>query len=87
MELYSFLFCLALGTAFRLLYLAATALAKRIDLQPVTVLLDVSAAAIVGAAFTVYVILSGAVIAPYMGAAMLIGYAAAFAVTKNVAWK
>lgn len=82
-ELYSFLFCLALGVCGRLLYIAFTLLAKRTDLMPVTVVLDISVCLIVGGAFAAYVILSGAVIAPYMFAALLTGYLFIYYFTKN----
>lgn len=82
-EMYSFLFCLALGLAARLIFLAANALAKRTNLLPVTVILDALTVMTVGAAFTLYVIFSGAVLAPYMFAALLSGYLFTYWLTKS----
>lgn len=73
-ELYSFLFSLGLGIVARILYIGATALAKRTNLLPVTVVLDTLTVLLVGAGFTAYIILSGAVLAPYMFAALFSGY-------------
>ncbi len=86
-EIYSFLFCLALGIAARLLYIASTRLAQKTDLFPVTVVLDISVAAIVGGAFAAYVILSSAVIAPYMFASLAAGYLITFLLTRNITYK
>lgn len=73
-ELYTFLFCIALGIAARFLYMASTALAKRTNIFPVTVVLDVLVCLSVGAAFTAYVILFAVTLAPYMFAALAAGY-------------
>ncbi len=86
-EIYSFVFCLALGIAARLLYIAATFLAEKTDLFPVTVVLDISVAAIVGGAFAAYVILFSAVIAPYMFASLAAGYLITFLLTRNITYK
>ncbi len=80
-ELYSFLFCLGLGIAARLLFIAVSALAKRTNLIPVTVALDFAFACAVGSAFIAYVILTGAVLAPYMFAALLSGYLLTYRLT------
>ena len=73
-ETYAFLFCLGLGIAARFLYMGVSLLAKRTDILPVTVILDMLTVIIVGGAFTLYVILTGSVLAPYMFAALLGGY-------------
>lgn len=73
-ELYSFLFCIALGFCARLLYIASTLLAKRTDIMPVTFILDMSVCLTVGCAFAAYIIFTDSVIAPYMFAAMFAGY-------------
>ncbi|MCH5165301.1 MAG: hypothetical protein J1G01_02755 [Clostridiales bacterium] len=86
-ELYSFLFCIALGFAARLIFLLANALAKRTDLLPVTFILDALTVLIVGGGFTAFVILSGAVLAPYMFAALLSGYLFTYWITKRKASK
>lgn len=82
-ETYAFLFCIALGIAARFLYMAASALAKRTDLIPVTVVLDALTAATVGGAFILYVILTGTVIAPYLFAALFSGYFLAYLITRT----
>lgn len=82
-ETYAFIFCIALGIAARFLYLAASALAKRTDLIPVTVVLDALTAALVGGAFILYVILTGTVIAPYMFAALFSGYFLTYLITRS----
>ena len=73
-DLYTFLFCIALGIVARILYIASTALAKRTNIFPVTVVLDVLVCLIVGAAFAAYVIIFGVTLAPYMFAALAAGY-------------
>ena len=73
-EIYDFIFFIAAGISARFLYLAATALAKRTNLLPVTVVLDTLTALSVGGACIAYVILTSAVVAPYMFAALLSGY-------------
>ncbi len=80
-ELYSFLFCLGLGIAARLLFIAVSALAKRTNLIPVTVALDFVFACAIGGAFIAYIILTGAVLAPYMFAALLSGYLLTYRLT------
>lgn len=82
-ELYSFLFCLGLGIAARPLFIAVSLLAKRTNLIPVTVVLDFLFACTVGGAFIAYVILSGAVLAPYMFAALFSGYLITYRLTKK----
>lgn len=82
-ELYAFAFSLGLGIAARLLYVAASLLAKRTDLIPVTVVLDTAVVTIVGVAFAAFIILSGAVIAPYMFACLAAGYLLALWATKK----
>lgn len=82
-ELYTFLFCLGLGIAARILYMLATLLAKRTNILPVTVVLDMLTCLVVGGAFTLYVIYSGAVLAPYMFAAVAAGYLLAYLITRN----
>lgn len=82
-ELYAFLFCLGLGIAARIIYMASTLLARRTDLLPVTVVLDMLVCIVVGGAFTVYVIFTGAVLAPYMFAALASGYLLAYLVTRE----
>lgn len=82
-EIYAFIFSLGLGIAARALYLGATALSKRTDLLPVTVILDILTAAVVGGAFTAYVILSAVEIAPYMFAALATGYYLTYLLTKK----
>ena len=86
-ELYAFLFSLGLGIFARGLYLASTALAKKTDLLPVTVVLDLLTALIVGGAFTLYVILTGTTLAPYMFAALLSGYYITYVLTRKSADK
>ena len=73
-EIYAFVFCLALGLAARGLYMLTTALAKRTNLLPVTIVLDVLVVLIVGGAFTAYIVLSDTVLAPYMFASLATGY-------------
>lgn len=82
-SVYAFLFCIGLGIAARLVYLAATLLAKKTDLMPVTVALDTAVVAIVGAAFTAFIILSGTTLAPYQFAALGGGYYLAFMLTRK----
>ena len=86
-ELYAFLFSLGLGIFARGLYLASTALAKRTNLLPVTVALDLFTALIVGGAFTLYVIITGTTLAPYMFAALLSGYYITYVLTRKVSDK
>ena len=81
-ETYAFLFCLALGIAGRFIFLAANLLAKRTDLLPVTVILDALTVMLVGGGFTLYVGLSGTVLAPYMFAALFSGYLFTYWLTK-----
>lgn len=83
-ELISFSVSLGLGLISRFLYLGATALAKRTNLFPVTVALDILTVLIIGGAFTAYVILFSVVLAPYMFAALGIGYYLAYSLTKKV---
>ena len=82
-ELYSFLFCLGLGIIARPLFMAVSVLAKRTNLIPVTIVLDFVFACTVGGAFITYVILSGAVLAPYMFAALLSGYLLTYRLTSH----
>lgn len=82
-ELYSFIFCLLLGIAARLLFMLTSLIAKRTDLMPVTVALDFLTAVAVGGAFTAYVILSGATLAPYMFAALGASYLLTYLVTRR----
>ena len=82
-ELYAFIFSLGLGIFARGLYLAESALAKRTNLLPVTVVLDLLTALIVGGAFTLYVILTGTTLAPYMFAALLSGYYVTYMLTRK----
>ncbi len=82
-SVYAFLFCIGLGIAARLIYLAATFLAKKTDLMPVTIVLDTAVVAIVGAAFTAFIILSGSTLAPYQFAALGGGYYLAYIVTRR----
>lgn len=83
-ETYAFLFCFALGIAARFCYMAATKLAKRTDLMPVTIVLDTLTAAAVGGGFTAYIIVTGTVIAPYMFAALLSAYLLTYLLTRSV---
>ena len=82
-ETYAFLFCLGLGIAARFLYMAETLLAKRTDILPVTVILDMLTVIIVGGAFTLYVIFTGSVLAPYMFAALFSGYFLTYKLTSK----
>lgn len=82
-ETYAFLFCLALGIVARGLYICVTALARRTDILPVTVILDALTVMAVGGGFTAYVVLTGTVIAPYMFAALLSGYLIAYWLTHS----
>ena len=84
-ELYAFLFSLGLGIAARALYIGASALAKKTDLTPVTVVLDALVALAVGGALIAYIILTGTVIAPYIFACLFGGYLLAYWATRNVA--
>ena len=87
-EIYAFVFCLALGLAARGLYMLTTLLAKRTNLLPVTIVLDVLVVLIVGGAFTAYVILTDTVLAPYTFAALATGYVFAYVLsTKSKAQK
>ncbi len=81
-EMYSFLFCLGLGIFARLLFIGTNALAKRTNILPVTFVLDALTVITVGAGFTLYVIFSGAVLAPYMFAALCSGYLFTYWLTK-----
>lgn len=83
-ETYAFLFCLGLGIAARFLYMGSTLLAKRTDILPVTVVLDALTVSVVGGAFTLYIILTGSVLAPYMFAALLSGYFITYKLTKSI---
>ena len=82
-EIYAFVFCLALGLVARGLYMLATALAKRTNLLPVTIVLDVIVVLIVGGAFTAYVIFSDTVLAPYMFASLATGYMFAYVLSAK----
>ena len=82
-EIYTFIFCIGLGIIARLLYLGISALEKRTDLFPVTITLDVLLALIIGAAFIIYIIFSGATVAPYMFAAALSGYYLTYLITRK----
>ena len=82
-ELYSFLFCLGLGIIARPLFMAVSVLSKRTNLIPVTVVLDFLFACSIGGAFIAYVILTGAVLAPYMFAALLSGYLLTYRLTSK----
>lgn len=82
-EIYAFLFCLGLGIFGRVLYMGATLLSRRTDILPVTVVLDMLTAMIVGGAFTLYVILTGSVLAPYMFAALFAGYFFTYKLTQG----
>lgn len=84
-EIYDFIFFIAAGIAARFLYLAATVLAKRTDLFPVTIVLDTLTALLVGGACIAYIILTSAVVAPYMFAALLAGYLFTYWLTKRAA--
>ncbi|MCH5350623.1 MAG: hypothetical protein J1F39_01465 [Clostridiales bacterium] len=82
-ELYSFLFCLGLGIIARPIFIGVSALARRTNLIPVTIVLDFVFACTVGGAFIAYVILTGAVLAPYMFAALLSGYLITYRLTSK----
>lgn len=82
-ELITFGFSLFLGLAARFLYMGATALAKRTNLLPVTVVLDILTVLIVGGAFTAYIILRSVVLAPYPFAALAAGYFIGYSLTKK----
>ncbi len=86
-ELYAFLFCLGLGVGARILYMASTALSRRTNLLPVTFVLDVLTVAAVGGAFTLYIILTGTRLAPYLFAALFSGYLFAYWVTRRTSDK
>lgn len=77
------MFCLGLGIAARILYMAETLLAKRTDILPVTVILDMLTVLTVGGGFTAYVILTGSVLAPYMFAALFSGYFLTYKLTSG----
>ncbi|WP_438849072.1 hypothetical protein [Anaerocaecibacter muris] len=81
-EMYSFLFCLGLGIFARVLFIGTNALAKRTNILPVTFVLDALTVVAVGAGFTLFVIFSGAVLAPYMFAALCSGYLFTYWLTK-----
>ncbi len=81
-DIYAFVFCIALGIAGRFLFMVMSVLAKRTDILPVTVVLDMLTVAAVGGGFTAYVILTGAVLAPYMFAALFAGYLLTYLLTK-----
>ncbi len=83
-QTYAFIFCFALGIAARFIYLGATALAKRTNLLPVTVILDTLTVLTVGGGFAAYVIFTGAALAPYMFAALFSGYLLTYWVTKKI---
>lgn len=82
-EMYAFLFCLALGIVARLIFIASSLLAKRTNILPVTVILDTLTVLMIGGAFTLYIIFTGAVLAPYMFAALLSGYLFTYWLTKS----
>ena len=82
-ELYAFLFSLGLGVAARVLYLGATALARRTNLLPVTVVLDTLTVLAVGGAFTLFIVLTGTVLALYLFASLFSGYLFAYWATKR----
>ncbi len=82
-ELYSFLFSLGLGIVARPLYIGASYLAKRTGLFPVTIAIDFALAALIGGALTAFIIATGAVIAPYVFAALAGGYFIAYSVTRK----
>ncbi|MDE7464130.1 MAG: hypothetical protein K2M48_03780 [Clostridiales bacterium] len=82
-ELYAFLFSLGLGIAARILYIGASALAKRTGLLPVTVVLDILVALTVGGALVLYIILTGTVIAPYIFACLFVGYLITYWLTRK----
>lgn len=82
-ELYSFLFCLGLGLAARLLFIGVSALCKRTNILPVTIILDTLFVLLIGGAFTAYVILTSAEIAPYMFAALFSGYIFTYYLTRK----
>ncbi len=82
-EIYAFVFCLALGLVARGLYMLTTLLAKRTNLLPVTIVLDILVVLIVGGAFTAYVILSGCALAPYMFASLATGYMFAYVLSAK----
>ncbi|MDE6029136.1 MAG: hypothetical protein K2F90_02300 [Clostridiales bacterium] len=86
-ETYAFLFCLGLGIIGRFLYMGESLLAKRTDILPVTVILDMLVVIVVGGAFTLYVILTGSVLAPYMFAALFGGYYITYKLTARSAIK
>lgn len=82
-ELYTFVFCLALGIIARLLYLGETALVRRTDFLPLTVAADIMLVMLVAAAFVAYVILLDVIIAPYMFAAVGCGYLLTVLLTRR----
>ncbi len=82
-ELYSFLFCLGLGLTARFLFIGVSALCKRTNILPVTIVLDTLFVLLIGGAFTAYVILMGAEIAPYMFAALFSGYIFTYYITRK----
>lgn len=82
-ELYAFLFCLGLGLVARLLFMGVSALAKRTNILPVTIVLDALFVLLIGGAFTAYVILTGSEIAPYMFAALFSGYILTYLITRK----
>lgn len=82
-EVYTFLFCISLGIFGRLLFMLTSFIAKRTDILPITIILDAGVMLAIGGGFATYVILSGAVIAPYMFAALLSGYLLTYLVTRK----
>ena len=82
-ETYALLFCLGLGIVSRFLYMGMTLLAKRTDILPVTVVLDALTVCLVGGAFTLYIIFTGSVLAPYMFAALFSGYFLTYKLTNG----
>lgn len=82
-ELYAFLFALGLGVAARVLYLGATALARRTNLLPVTIALDALTVCAVGGAFIIFIVLTGTVLAPYLFAALFSGYYFSYLATRR----
>lgn len=82
-EIYAFCFCLGLGIVTRLIFVALSTVAKRTNLFPVTVVLDMLCFLSAGGTFIAYVILSGAVLAPYMFAATCGGYLFCYYFTRS----
>lgn len=84
-EIWTFLFSLGLGIAARFLYMLASLVSKRTDLLPVTFILDLLTVCAVGAGFTLYVVMTGAALAPYMFAALAGGYYLTYKLTAKKA--